>query len=152
MADVVYTKTKALFAGKESFHVFKADGDTKQMISIGTGHNTYHLFSGEMAAQRKGGNLLRTIGTGAGEWRYRCGRVIHPFQLHTIPKGEVGGIKKSLDDVGTLGQHPSDDVDVHLVAIPAHRVIAADIPVAVYEVLHVTAVLFAAVHNIMVIN
>ena len=45
MADVIYLNTEALLAGKKSFHILHTNRrNTEQMVSIGTRHNTYHLF------------------------------------------------------------------------------------------------------------
>lgn len=54
--------------------------------------------------------------------------------------------------MGAVIQQPFDDVDIHLVAVPADRTVAADIPVAVYEILHVAAVSFIASYDIAEIN
>jgi len=43
-------------------------------------------------------------------------------------------------------------VDVHFVAVPAGCTVAVYISVSVYEILHVTAVQFAACHDITEIN
>lgn len=53
MADVVYPDMKALLAGKESFHIFDTRRMIKQMVSIGTRHNTCHLFTADVAAKRQ---------------------------------------------------------------------------------------------------
>lgn len=54
MAEIVHTNMKALFAGKESLHILDVEHrNAKQMISIGTRHNTCHLFLSEVAAERK---------------------------------------------------------------------------------------------------
>ena len=53
MTDIVYPNTKALFTGKKSFHIFDTYRNTKQMISIGTSRNTYHLFVGEVTTKRE---------------------------------------------------------------------------------------------------
>lgn len=42
--------------------------------------------------------------------------------------------------MGALGHQPLDDVDVHLVAVPANCVIAVYIPVTVDEVIHITVI------------
>ena len=73
-------------------------------------------------------------------WRQRFRPVIRPSQLHTLLKGEVGCLKKRLDKVGAFVQQSLDDVDVHLVAVPANCVIAVYVPVAVYEVIHIAAI------------
>ena len=45
MADVIYLNTEALLAGKKSFHILHTNRrNTEQMVSIGTRHNTCHLF------------------------------------------------------------------------------------------------------------
>ena len=53
MTDIVYPNTKALFARKKSFHIFDTYRNAKQMISIGTSCNTYHLFMGEVTTKRE---------------------------------------------------------------------------------------------------
>lgn len=53
MTDIVYPNTKALFTRKKGFHIFDTYRNTKQMISIGTRRNTYHLFMGEVTAKRE---------------------------------------------------------------------------------------------------
>ena len=40
-------------------------------------------------------------------------------------------------------QQPFDDVDVHFVTVPANGTIAVDVPMTVYEVIHITAVPFS---------
>ena len=108
------------------------------MISIGTRHNTCHLFLGEIAAERKRWGFYKTIGMMLGRYRQRFQSVIRPSQLHTFLKGEVGCGKKRLDKVGAFNQQPLDDVDVHLVAVSANRMGAVYIPMTVYEVIHIT--------------
>ena len=39
-------------------------------------------------------------------------------------------------------------MNVHFMAVPADRMVTVDIPVAVYEILHVTVVLLIARHDI----
>ena len=116
------------------------------MISIGTRNNTCHLFLGEVAAERKRRSFYKTIGMMLGRWRQRFRPVIQPSQLHTLFKGEVGCGKKRLDKVGAFGQKPLGDVDVHLVAVPANRIVAVYVSVTVDEVIHI-AVIPLAVHN-----
>lgn len=79
-------------------------------------------------------------------WRQRFRAVILPLQLHTFLKGEVGCSKKRLDKVGAFVQQPLGDVDVHLVAIPANRVVAVYVSVTVDEVIHIAAIPLA-IHN-----
>lgn len=79
-------------------------------------------------------------------WRQRFRPVIQPSQLHTLLKGEVGCDKKRLDKVGAFVQQSLDDVDVHLVAIPANCTVAVYIPMTVYEVIHIAAIPLA-IHN-----
>lgn len=116
------------------------------MISIGTRNNTCHLFLGEVAAERKRRSFYKAIGMMLGRYRQRFRAVIPPLQLHTFLKGEVGCCKKRLDKVGTFGQQSLDDVDVHLVAVPANCTVAVDVPVTVYEVIHI-ATIPLAIHN-----
>ena len=47
---------------------------------------------------------------------------------------------------------PLDDMNVHFMAVPADRMVTVDIPVAVYEILHVTVVLLIARHDITEIH
>lgn len=49
------------------------------MVSIGTRHNTYHLFTGEMAAERKRRGVVRLIDAMPAGYRQRFGRIVHPF-------------------------------------------------------------------------
>ena len=48
--------------------------------------------------------------------------------------------------MGAFGQQSLDDVDVHLVAVPANCVIAVYIPVTVDEIIHIAAIPLA-IHN-----
>ena len=122
------------------------------MISIGTRHNTCHLFLGEIAAERKRRGFYETIGMMFNRWRQRFRSVIQPSQLHTLLKGEVGCGKKRLDKVGAFGQKPLGDVDVHLVAIPANCTVAVYVPVTVDEVIHIAAVPLTINHYILKIE
>ena len=45
-----------------------------------------------------------------------------------------------------FGQQPLDDVDVHLVAVWANRIVAVYVPVTVDEIIHTAAIPLAA-HN-----
>lgn len=116
------------------------------MISIGTRHNTCHLFLSEVAAERKRRGFYKTIGMMLGRYRQRFRPVIQLSQLHTFLKGEVGCDKKRLDKVGAFGQKPLDDVDVHLVAVSANRVIAVYVSVTIDEVIHIAAIPLT-IHN-----
>lgn len=116
------------------------------MISIGTRHNTCHLFLGEVAAERKRRSFYIPTYMMFDRWRQRFRPVILPLQLHTLLKGEVGCGKKRLDKVGAFGQQPLDDVDVHLVAVTANCTIAVYVTVAVYEIIHIAAIPLA-IHN-----
>ena len=85
MTKIIHPDMKALLAGKESFHILDANlWNAKQMISIGTRHNTCHLFLGEVAAERKRRSFYKTIGMMRDRWRQRFRPVIHPSQLHTL--------------------------------------------------------------------
>ena len=57
-----------------------------------------------------------------------------------------------MDKVGAVGQQSLDDVDVHFVAVPTDRVIAVDVPVTVYKVIHIAAIPFAACHDVLKIK
>lgn len=85
-------------------------------------------------------------------WRQRFRAVIRPSQLHAHIEGEVGCGKKRLDKVGAFNQQPLDDVDVHLVAVLTNRIIAVDVPMTVYEVIHIAAVPLAINHYILKIE
>ena len=64
MAEIVHADMKALFAGKKCFHILDAKHrNAKQMISIGTRHNTCHLFFSEIAAERKRRGICHFSGT-----------------------------------------------------------------------------------------
>ena len=54
--------------------------------------------------------------------------------------------------MGAFGQQPLDDVDVHLVAVPAKRIGAVDVPVTVDEVIHIAAVPLTINHYILKIE
>ena len=153
MTKIIHPDMKALLAGKESFHILDANlRNAKQMISIGTRHNTCHLFLGEVAAERKRRSFYKTIGMMRDRWRQRFRPVIHPSQLHTLFKGEVGCGKKRLDKVGAFVQQSLDDVDVHLVAIPANCTVAVDVPVTIYEVIHIAAIPLVTHNHILKIE
>ena len=49
-------------------------------------------------------------------------------------------------------QQPSDDLDVHFVAVPANRIIAVDVPVTVDEIIHIAAVPLAIRNHIFAIE
>ena len=49
-------------------------------------------------------------------------------------------------------QQSLDDVDVHLVAVPANRVVAVDVAVTVYEIVHVTVIPLAGFDDILKVN
>ena len=55
-------------------------------------------------------------------------------------------------EVVTIVKQSLDDMDIHLVAVPAYRPAAFDIPMTVYEILGKTAVDFAAGHDIAKID
>lgn len=57
-----------------------------------------------------------------------------------------------MDEVGAFCQQPFDDVDVHFVAVPANGIIAVDVPVTVYEVIHIAAVPLAIRNHILEIE
>lgn len=54
--------------------------------------------------------------------------------------------------MGAVGQQPLDDVEIHFMAVPADRLVAVDVPVAVYEVIHVAVVPLAIHDDISKIN
>lgn len=116
------------------------------MISIGTRHNTCHLFLGEIAAERKWRGFYKTISMMRNRWRQRFRPAIQLSQLHTLLKGKVGCDKKRLDKVGAFSQQSLGDMDVHLMEVSANRIIAVDVPVTVDEIIHTAAIPLAA-HN-----
>lgn len=77
MTDIVYPNTKALFTRKKGFHILDTCRNTKQMISIGTSRNTYHLFVGEVTTKREWLDFSRSVITIHN--RGRRHDVIHPF-------------------------------------------------------------------------
>ena len=87
-----------------------------------------------------------------GRYRQRFQSVIRPSQLHTFLKGEVGCGKKRLNKVGAFGQQSLDDVNVHIVAVPANCVIAVYVPVTVDEVIHIAAIPLALRNHILMIE
>lgn len=54
--------------------------------------------------------------------------------------------------MGAFVQQSLDDVDVHLVAVSANRIVAVDITVAVYEIVHVTVISLAVCNDILKVN
>ena len=54
--------------------------------------------------------------------------------------------------MGAFGQQPLDDVEVHLVAIPANCTVAVYVPVTIYEVIHIAAVPLAIRNHILKIE
>ena len=85
-------------------------------------------------------------------WRQRFRPIIQPTQFHTLLKGEVGCGKKRLNKVGAFGQQSLDDVNVHIVAVPANCVIAVYVPVTVDEVIHIAAIPLALRNHILMIE
>ncbi len=81
MPQVVYPDMKALLAGKESFHILDAHRNRKQMVSIGTRHNTCHLFTAEVAAERKRRSVYQLLRPMLVRSRQRFGHVVHPYQF-----------------------------------------------------------------------
>lgn len=57
-----------------------------------------------------------------------------------------------MDQMETFSQQSLDDMNVHFVTVPADHLVAVNIPVTVHEILHITAVLFAAGYYILKIN
>lgn len=85
MTKIVYPDMKPLFTGKESFHILDAEcRNAKQMISIGTRHNTCHLFLSEVASERKRWGICHLIGAVLDWWRQRLRPIIPPSQFHTF--------------------------------------------------------------------
>lgn len=153
MADIVHPDAEAFLASKKGFHILDAERrNAKQMISIGTSRNTCHLFVGEVTVERERMHLRCLTVISECDRMRRHGRVIRSFQLHTPFEREVCRGKKLSDKMGTIGQQPFDDVDIHFVIVPAGCTVAVYIPVPVYEILHVTAVQFAVRHDITEIN
>lgn len=54
--------------------------------------------------------------------------------------------------MGAFYQQPLDNVDVHFVAVPTNRIIAIDVPVTVYEIIHIAVVPFAVRNHILEIE
>ena len=54
--------------------------------------------------------------------------------------------------MGTVCQQSLNNVDIHFMAVPANRIIAVDVPVTVYEVIHIAAVPFAVRYYILEIE
>ena len=54
--------------------------------------------------------------------------------------------------MGAFVQQSLDDVDVHLVAVPANRVVAVYIPVTVDEVIHIAVIPLAIQNHILKIE
>ena len=99
MTKIVYPDMKPLFTGKESFHILDAEcRNAKQMISIGTRHNTCHLFLSEVAAERKRRSIRHLIGTIHDRCRQQLRPVIPSSQLHALLEREVWCGKKLMED------------------------------------------------------
>lgn len=122
------------------------------MVSIGARHNTCHLFTAEVATERERRIVYRFPGSLPVGCRQRCGHIVHPFQLHARLERKRSGCKERVDKVGAVGQQPFDDVKVHFVAVPADRMIAVYVSVAVYEVIHVAVVPLAVRKDILKIK
>lgn len=60
--------------------------------------------------------------------------------------------QKETGQGGRIRSEPLDDVDVHLVAIPANCTIAVYIPLTVDEIIHIAAVPLAINHYILKIE
>ncbi len=56
------------------------------------------------------------------------------FSLMQSSKENASAVKKLLIRAGQLRSSPLTEMDVHLVAIPANRLVAVDVTMAVYEV------------------
>jgi hypothetical protein len=74
------------------------------------------------------------------------------FQGHALLERKCFCGKEAFDETCTIEQQPSDDMNVHFMAIPANRTVAVDVPVAVYKVIHVAAISFAACHDVLKIK
>lgn len=103
MTEVVYPDMETLLASKENFQFFHTGRHTKKMVSIGTRHNTYHLFMGEIAAEREGWVADQLIAATPAGYRQQFGCVVHPFQFHALLERERGCRKKRFDKVGAVG-------------------------------------------------
>ena len=77
---------------------------------------------------------------------------IHAFQLHALVKRDIRNSIAILDEPYLRSQQRRAYVDVHFVAVPAGRMVAVYVPVSVYEIVHITVVLFTTRHNIVEIN
>lgn len=54
--------------------------------------------------------------------------------------------------MGTFCQQSLDDMDVHFMAVPANRIIAIDVSMTIYEVIHIAAIPFALHNHILKIE
>jgi len=54
--------------------------------------------------------------------------------------------------VGAFVQQSLDDVDVHLVAVSANCTVAVDVPVTIYEVIHIAAIPLVTHNHILKIE
>ena len=57
-----------------------------------------------------------------------------------------------MDKVNTFCQQPFDDVDVHFVTVPTNNTIAVDVPVTIYEVIHIAAIPLVTHNHILKIE
>ena len=78
--------------------------------------------------------------------------VVHPFQLHALLKREIRCGKERVNEMSILGQKTFDDVDVHFMTVPTDCVVAVDIPVSVYEIIHIPVILFPSRYHIVEID
>ena len=54
--------------------------------------------------------------------------------------------------MGAFVQQSLDDVDVHLVAVSANCTVAVDVPVTIYEVIHIAAIPLVTHNHILKIE
>ena len=85
-------------------------------------------------------------------WRQRFRPVIHPSQLHTLFKGEVGCGKKRLDKVGAFVPQSLDDVYVHVVATPANCTVAVAVLGTITAVINIAAIPLVTHNHILKIE
>ena len=54
--------------------------------------------------------------------------------------------------MGTFCQQSLDDMDVHFMAVPANRIIAVDVSMTIYEVIHIAAIPLVTHNHILKIE
>lgn len=54
--------------------------------------------------------------------------------------------------MGAFSQHPTDNVDVHFVAVPTNHIITVNIPMTVYEIIYIAVIPLAIYNDIVEIK